>query len=38
MFENIFMLVFKIGCALLLGGLVIMAICGAIAVAVEVFS
>lgn len=38
MIENIVCLVFKIGVVLFLIGLILVAICGAIAVAVEVFS
>lgn len=38
MLETIVLWIFKIGAAMLLMGLILMAICGAIAVAVEVFS
>lgn len=38
MIENIVCLVFKIGVVLFLIGIILMAICGAIAVAMEVFS
>ena len=38
MFETIVLWIFKIGVAMFLTGLILMAICGAIAVAVEVFS
>lgn len=38
MFETIVLWIFKIGVAMFLIGLVLVAICGAIAVAVEVFS
>lgn len=38
MFETIVLWIFKIGVAMFLIGIILMAICGAIAVAVEVFS
>lgn len=38
MFETIVLWIFKIGVVLFLVGIILMAICGAIAVAVEVFS
>lgn len=38
MFETIVLWIFKIGVVMFLVGIILMAICGAIAVAVEVFS
>lgn len=38
MFENIVMWVFKVGCLLFIAGLCLMAIGGAIAIVMEVFS